>query len=245
MLRRMLRVSLALSAALAVSAALAEATLTLEQARKLALERYPTQPAAWLRRRWPAPGFRPGMRRAPRRWCARCRRSSGEGSRPPPSRSPRGAARSPRSTPRGSFSANPRTACSSSPCRRSGRGETLGRWTDGAKVTPAAAAPQWRNPPPLAQLQARLEGAALREARSAYSEWRRSGERLANYDARILPDAQARIDALGGAYAAGRSDLGPLLEARRALIESRMRRLEIEVAQARARATLEHYEKKD
>ena len=78
-----------------------------------------------------------------------------------------------------------------------------------------------------------------------YSEWRRSGERLANFDTHILPDAQARVEALAAGYAAGRSDLGLLLEARRTLFESRVRRVAVEVAQAKARAVLEHFERTD
>jgi outer membrane protein TolC len=240
----MLRVSLALSAALAVSAALAEATLTLEQARKLALERQPSQ-AAWLRREvagaWLSAWDAARAQALVRSLQAEQRRGIEAAA---------AALAAGRGTLAEVYAA--RQLLSESEDRllalavqAERAGETLGRWTGAADVTPAAAAPQWRNPPPLAQLQAKLEGAALREARNAYSEWRRSGERLANYDARILPDAQARVDALGGAYAAGRSDLGPLLEARRALIESRIRRLEIEVVRARARAALEFYEQKD
>jgi outer membrane protein TolC len=83
------------------------------------------------------------------------------------------------------------------------------------------------------------------ELQTAYSEWRRSGERLQNFDARILPDAQARIDALAAAYRAARSDLGAVLEARRALTESRTQRLGVELAHEKARAGIEYFEHTD
>jgi len=76
------------------------------------------------------------------------------------------------------------------------------------------------------------------ELQAAYSEWQRNGERVANFDARILPDAQARIDALGAAYRAGRAELGTVLEARRYLTDSRIQRFMVEVAQAKARANI-------
>ena len=79
------------------------------------------------------------------------------------------------------------------------------------------------------------------DLQAAYSEWQRNGERLANFDARILPDAQARIDALGAAYRAGRAELGTVLEARRALTDSRIQRFMVEVAQAKARANIAYF----
>jgi outer membrane protein TolC len=126
----------------------------------------------------------------------------------------------------------------------------LTRWTGEAAVISPKTAPQWRDPPPLPKL---LEKAAAHPQRAAaraelqvlYGEWRRSGERLANFDAHTLPDAQARVEALAAGYAAGRSDLGALLEARRILFESRVRRVAVEVAQAKARAALERFERTD
>lgn len=80
------------------------------------------------------------------------------------------------------------------------------------------------------------------ELETAWSEWRRLGERVANIDARILPDAQARIDALLAAYRGGKSELGLVLEARRLLTETRIQRVALEVAQAKARAAIEYFE---
>jgi cobalt-zinc-cadmium efflux system outer membrane protein len=79
------------------------------------------------------------------------------------------------------------------------------------------------------------------DLQAAYSEWQRNGERLANFDARILPDAQARIDALSAAYRAGRAELGAVLEARRTLTDSRIQRFAVEVARAKARANIAYY----
>jgi outer membrane protein TolC len=74
-----------------------------------------------------------------------------------------------------------------------------------------------------------------------YSEYQRNGERLANFDARVLPDAQARIDALGAAYRAGRAELGAVLEARRALTDNRIQRFGVEVARAKALANIAYF----
>lgn len=79
------------------------------------------------------------------------------------------------------------------------------------------------------------------DLQAAYSEWQRNGERLANFDARILPDAQARIDALSAAYRAGRAELGAVLEARRTLTDSRIQRFAVEVARAKARASIAYF----
>ena len=86
----------------------------------------------------------------------------------------------------------------------------------------------------LRQLRAELE--------TGYSEWQRTGERLANYDARILPDVRSRIDALLAAYQGGRAELAMVLEARRGYAEARLQRLALEVTRAKARAGLEYFE---
>jgi outer membrane protein TolC len=79
------------------------------------------------------------------------------------------------------------------------------------------------------------------DLQAAYSEWQRNGERLTNFDARVIPDAQARIDALSAAYRAGRAELGAVLEARRALTDSRIQRFSVEVARAKARASIAYF----
>lgn len=239
----MLRISLALGAALAASAAFAEATLTLEQARRLALERHPSRQAPALRREvtaawlsaWSAARAEPLLRALK----IEQQRSIDAA---------RGAVAAGRGTLAEVYAA--RQLLNQSEDRllelamQAERASAeLGRWTGEAAMA-AAAAPQWKDPPPLAQLLAKFEDKAIHvELNAAHSEWRRSGERLANYDRHILPDAQARVDALAAAYGSGHGDLGPVLQARQALIESRIRRLAIELERARARAALDHYEK--
>ena len=86
----------------------------------------------------------------------------------------------------------------------------------------------------LRQLRAELE--------TGYSEWLRTGERLANFDARILPDTRSRIEAVLAAYQGGRTELTMVLEARRSYTEARLQRLTLEVTRAKARAGLEYFE---
>jgi len=239
------RISLALSAAVVANAAIAQSTLTLEEARRLAREKQSSSmvrqevTAAWLSA-WGAARTAALVRSLQaeyRRGIAAATASVAGG----------------RSALGDVFAA--RQLLNQSEDRllelaMQGERSTaeLARWTGDPAATPSPAAPQWRDPPPLPQLLARLppQHAAQRaELQALYSEWRRSSERLANFDARILPDAQARIDVLSAGYAAGRSELGGLLEARRALMENRVRRLAVEVAQAKARAALEHFEHAD
>ena len=242
MVRRML---LALGAALAANAAYAEATLTLDEARKLAQERQPAMPmvrrevtAAWLSA-WGAARAAALVRslQAEYRRGIEAATASAAGGR-----ATLGDVYAARQLLNQSEDRLLELAMQAERAAAE-----LGRWTgDAAGATPAGL-PAWRDPPPLPQLLARLEAhpqqaAQYADLRTAYSEWRRSGERLANFDARILPDAQARVEALAVAYAAGRAELGVLLEARQALIESRIRRLAVELTRARARAALEHFE---
>jgi outer membrane protein TolC len=80
------------------------------------------------------------------------------------------------------------------------------------------------------------------ELQAAREEWRLAGERLRNLRATILPDADARLQSLAAQYGAGGAGLGLVLEARRAVIESRMQELALRAAQARARIGLQYYE---
>jgi outer membrane protein TolC len=86
----------------------------------------------------------------------------------------------------------------------------------------------------LRQLRAGLQ--AVRE------EWSLAGDRLRNVREAILPDAAARLRALAAQYGAGGAGLGSVLEARRALIESRMQEQALLAAQARARIALQYFE---
>jgi outer membrane protein TolC len=243
----LLRLSLALGLMLVMNAASAEASLTLEQARRLALERRPTMHSlelgslttAWLAA-WSAA-----------RTAALVRSLQAEYRRGVEAAT--AAVAGGRGTLADVYAARQLVNQSQDrllelALQAERSAAELGHWTGEPDAAIAAAPPRWREPPPLAQMLARLEAhpgaaASRAELQAAYVEWRRSGERLANFDAHILPDAQARVEALAVGYAAGRSDLGLLLEARRSLLESRVQRIAVEVAQARARAALEQFER--
>ena len=100
----------------------------------------------------------------------------------------------------------------------------------------------------LAQLERTREQRAdhLRQLRAdlaaTYAEWELAGERLRNIDTAILPDANARLDALQAQYGAGTASLGPVLEARRNLVEARIQQLVMRSMQAKARIALQYYE---
>lgn len=87
--------------------------------------------------------------------------------------------------------------------------------------------------------QLRLLRAELQAVRE---EWRLAGERLRNLRTTILPDAAARLHSLAAQYGAGGAGLGSVLEARRALIESRMQEQALLAARARARVALQYFE---
>lgn len=80
------------------------------------------------------------------------------------------------------------------------------------------------------------------ELQAAHEAWRLAGERLRNLRRTILPDASARLESLSAQYGAGGTGLGSVLEARRALIESRMQEQALLAGQARARIALQYFE---
>lgn len=80
------------------------------------------------------------------------------------------------------------------------------------------------------------------ELQAARDEWRLAGERLSNVRATVIPDAVARLQALVAQYGAGGAGLAGVLEARRAVIDSRMQEQGLRAAQARARIALQYYE---
>jgi outer membrane protein TolC len=86
----------------------------------------------------------------------------------------------------------------------------------------------------IRQLRAELE--------ASHAEWRIAGERLANFGRAVLPAARGRVETLVAAQAAGRAELGQVLEARRQLIETGLQELALKAARARARAALEYFE---
>jgi len=100
----------------------------------------------------------------------------------------------------------------------------------------------------LAQLERAQELRAdhLRQLRAdlaaAYVDWELAGERLRNIDAAIIPDANARLDALQAQYGAGAAPLATVLEARRNLAEARIQQLVMRSMQAKARVALQYFE---
>jgi len=100
----------------------------------------------------------------------------------------------------------------------------------------------------LAQLERTQELRAdhLRQLRAdlatAFADWELAGERLRNIDAAIIPDANARLDALQAQYGAGAAPLATVLEARRNLAEARIQQLVMRSMQAKARVVLQYFE---
>lgn len=71
------------------------------------------------------------------------------------------------------------------------------------------------------------------EARLNLGDWTRLETRLKSYDETILPEAEARIEAARLAWAAGSGTLAAVLDARRAALDARMRRLDLEADRAK------------
>ncbi|GAC1307216.1 MAG: TolC family protein [Steroidobacteraceae bacterium] len=85
---------------------------------------------------------------------------------------------------------------------------------------------------------------ALRELRAqvgeTYVDWQHYAERVANFDALIVPDAARRADAARSAYAAGSGPFEAVLLARRSQLEVELQRLNLAVESARAQVRLEY-----
>lgn len=79
------------------------------------------------------------------------------------------------------------------------------------------------------------------EVRLNAADWQRLQERLARYDADILPPATQRVDAALAAYRSGQGPLAAVLDARRSLVDVRMQRLELELDAARHQAQLQYF----
>jgi outer membrane protein TolC len=71
------------------------------------------------------------------------------------------------------------------------------------------------------------------EARALRQEWASLRERLARYDASLLPLARQRSDATLVGYRAGTGALAMVLDARRMLLDTEMERLKLEIDAAR------------
>ena len=95
----------------------------------------------------------------------------------------------------------------------------------------------------LEQLKAQREDmrrAHLAEARAMVAEWESLRARLARYDATLLPLARERVSATLDAYRAGAALLTQVVEARRAEVDVRIARLELERDFARVWAQLNY-----
>src|SRR5258708_17355247 len=76
------------------------------------------------------------------------------------------------------------------------------------------------------------------EVSQDYVDRRHFEERVADFDASIVPDAQRRVEAARGAYRAGRGSFDAVLLARRSLLDVQLQRLALAVQSARAQGRL-------
>ncbi|HEY5163917.1 MAG TPA: TolC family protein, partial [Terriglobales bacterium] len=74
-----------------------------------------------------------------------------------------------------------------------------------------------------------------------YLDRRHYDERVGDFDASIIPDAQRRIEAARSAYQAGRGSFDSVLLARRSLLEVQLQRLALAVETARAQVRLDYW----
>lgn len=93
------------------------------------------------------------------------------------------------------------------------------------------------------QMKAQREEASrghVAEARAMWQEWRSNRDRLARYDATLIPLAAERTRAALAAYRGLGGDLSAVLDARRGEIEMRMERLRLQMDTARVWAELNY-----
>jgi len=74
-----------------------------------------------------------------------------------------------------------------------------------------------------------------------YADRRHFQERVADFDATIIPDAQHRVDAARSAYQSGRGSFDSVLLARRSLLDVQLQRLALAVESARAQVRLDYW----
>lgn len=79
------------------------------------------------------------------------------------------------------------------------------------------------------------------EVNQDYVDRRHYEERLADFDASILPDAERRVETARSAYQAGRGSFDTVLLARRDLLDVRLQRLALAVESARAQVRLDYW----
>jgi outer membrane protein, heavy metal efflux system len=79
------------------------------------------------------------------------------------------------------------------------------------------------------------------EVSQDYVDRRHFEERVADFDASIVPDAQHRVEAARSAYQAGRGSFDAVLLARRSLLDVQLQRLALAVQSARAQVRLDYW----
>jgi outer membrane protein, heavy metal efflux system len=79
------------------------------------------------------------------------------------------------------------------------------------------------------------------EVNQDYVDRRHYEERLADFDASIIPDAERRVETARSAYQSGRGSFDTVLLARRGLLDVRLQRLALAVESARAQVRLDYW----
>jgi cobalt-zinc-cadmium efflux system outer membrane protein len=79
------------------------------------------------------------------------------------------------------------------------------------------------------------------EVNQDYVDRRHYEERVAAFDASIIPDAERRVETARSAYQAGRGSFDTVLLARRGLLDVRLQRLALAVESARAQVRLDYW----
>jgi cobalt-zinc-cadmium efflux system outer membrane protein len=79
------------------------------------------------------------------------------------------------------------------------------------------------------------------DVRRFHADWRSSTERAGRFERDILPQARDRVEAALAAYSAGRGDIAPVLDARRALLDINLQRLALQMDAARAQLQLQYF----
>jgi outer membrane protein, heavy metal efflux system len=74
-----------------------------------------------------------------------------------------------------------------------------------------------------------------------YVDRRHYAERVADFDASVIPDATHRVEAVRSAYQAGRGSFDAVLLARRGLLDVQLQRLALAVESARAQVRLDYW----
>lgn len=79
------------------------------------------------------------------------------------------------------------------------------------------------------------------ELRVNWLGWRRLQERIRQFDAEVLPQSQQRVEAALAAWQAGQGTLAAVLDARRMVLDNRIKRLDLVTNAARYRVALQYF----